>query len=247
MSRTAWIVFIVLCIGVLGGLILISRNDKINVESIDFFAIQEATADNGDIAEHVLGDPDAPVRIIEYGDYQCPGCSAAAPNLKSITDEYKDKGVALIFRNIPLTTIHPNALAAASAAEAAGLQGKFWEMHEQLYNAQSAWENLSDEQRTNTFVDYATSLGLDIEQFKQDMVSDVVTKKINFDTALAKKVGITGTPAIYVNGEMVSDKRVDENGDITTESTGSYVWADEQNFFDLIIKPELEQAGISVE
>ncbi len=96
-----------------------------------------ATNDNGNIADHEFGGADAKVTIIEYGDYQCPACGTAAPVMREVSHQYKDKGVSMIFRNFPLTTIHPNALAAASAAEAAGLQNKFWEMHDKLYATQS--------------------------------------------------------------------------------------------------------------
>lgn len=245
MSKTTWIIFIVLCVGVLGGLIFLSRSEQLNVDNVDTFQIQAASADNGNIADHVLGEADAPVQIIEYGDYQCPGCSVAAPTIKAVAEEYKDKGVVLIFRNLPLTSIHPNALAAASAAEAAGLQGKFWEMHDYLFSTQSAWESLTGDQRTNAFADYADSFGLDVEQFKTDLTSDDISKKIDFDTALARKKGITGTPSIYVNGENYSSSRV-VDGKLSSDASGAYVWADQTDFINLVIKPALEKAGVTV-
>ena len=246
MSRTAWIVFIVLIVGVLGGLIFLSRSEQLNVDDVDTFQIQAASADNGNIGDHVIGEADAPVQIIEYGDYQCPGCSVAAPTIKEVAEEYKDKGVMLVLRNFPLVSIHPNALAAASAAEAAGLQGKFWEMHDQLYATQSTWEGLSGEQRTDVFAGYAESLGLDIEQFNTDVTSNAVAQKIDFDIALGRKKGITGTPSIYVNGENYSSSRV-VDGKLSSDTSGSYVWADKDDFINLVIKPALEKAGVTVE
>lgn len=246
MSRTAWIIFITLCVGVLGGLILVSRGDKLDVEAIDFYQIQAPSEDNGNIGDHLIGEADAPVLIIEYGDYQCPGCQAAGPNLKAIAREYQDKGVALVFRNIPLTTIHPNAFAAAAAAEAAGLQGKFWEMHEQLYVAQTSWDRLGDQERTEAFVGYARSLELDVDQFREDLTSDAVKKKINFDSSLARKAGVTGTPTIYVNKELVSGLRV-KDGELTTDPDGEYVWANQEDFVELVLKPALRDEGVPVE
>lgn len=242
MSRTTWIVFILICVGLLGGLILVSRGAKLNVEDIDLHQIQQAANDNGNIADHVFGDPEAKVTIIEYGDYQCPGCSTAAPVMRAVAEDYQDKGVRLVFRNFPLATIHPNARAAAAAAEAAGLQGKFWEMHDLIYSEQAAWENLGSTERTNKFTDYAQSLGLDVDRFTTDLTSEEVSKKIDFDAALARKAGASGTPAIYVNGDLVSDLRV-EDGEIASGGNNSlpFVWSNIQDFENLIIKPALEE------
>lgn len=241
MSRTTWIVFIALCVGLLGGLVFISRGEKLNVDNVDLQQIQQAASDNGNIGDHLFGSAEPVVTIIEYGDYQCPGCANAAPTLREATENYQDQGVRLVFRNFPLTAIHPNARAAAAAAEAAGLQDKFWEMHDLVYSQQSTWSNLDSAARTDTFVSFADSLGLDTEQFKTDMTSEAVTKKIDFDTALARKAGAQGTPAIYVNGDLVSDKRV-EDGKISesTDSSLTFVWSTAENFEELIIKPALE-------
>jgi protein-disulfide isomerase len=231
-------------VGVLGGLVLLSRGAQLNVDNVNVEQHQDASADSGNIADHVFGDPSAPVTVIEYGDYQCPGCGSAAPVLKEVSEKYKDKGVAFIFRNFPLSTIHPNALAAASAAEAAGLQGKFWEMHNKLYDNQAAWENLSSSDRTNLFVNYAGSLGIDTEKFKTDITSDAVSKKIEYDTALGKKAGVQGTPTIYVNGELVSDTRIKDGKKAPANDTSSpFVWSTAENFTKYVIEPALKKAN----
>ena len=132
MNGRTWAVFIVIVVAVIGGMVYMARQDKLDVSDVgkDKAAGVLAAEDrNGNIEEHVLGKKDAKVVIVEYGDYQCPGCSTAAPKAKAVAEKYKDN-VALIFRNFPIATIHPNARAAAAAAEAAGFQGKFWEMHD---------------------------------------------------------------------------------------------------------------------
>jgi protein-disulfide isomerase len=102
--------------------------------------------------------------------------------------------------------MHPNAKAAAAAAEAAGLQGKYWEMHDKLYSSQSQWENLTTDQRTNMFVSFASQVGVkDTAKFKTDMAGTSVNQKIDFDLALGNKFGITGTPTFELNGKKVSD------------------------------------------
>lgn len=205
MSKKTWIIFAAICVVVLGGLVILSRKDQVNVSSVNQNKLQPANAANGNIADHVYGLPDSKVMLIEYGDFQCPYCGDAYPQVKKITTDYKSK-ITFVFRNYPLSTMHPNAKAAAAAAEAAGLQDKYWEMHDKLYESQSDWENLSTDKRTNVFVAYAQEVGVkDINKFKTDMADDDVNKKINFDLALGNKANVTGTPTFILNGEKVSD------------------------------------------
>lgn len=188
---------------VLGGLILLSRKDKANVAGADQNTIIAASTDNGNVADHVFGKKDSKVIFIEYGDFQCPYCGDAYAKVKSVTEDYKDK-IAFVFRNYPLPTIHPNAKAAAAAAEAAGLQGKYWEMHDRLYELQSQWKSTTTDARTSQLVEYAQMIGVtDIDKFKTDMSSNNVNKKINFDLALGNKAKVTGTPTFFINGELV--------------------------------------------
>ena len=206
MNRVTWIIFGAVTILVLGGLVVYSRitNPAIDVSSIDTNSTIAASAQNGQIADHVFGKTGSKAVFVEYGDFQCPSCGSAYPQVKTATESYKDK-VLFVFRNFPLTTIHPNARAAAAVAEAAGLQGKYWEMHNQLYESQSDWENLTGDQRTNIFVGYATSLGLDAAKFKTDLASSAVNSKISFDQALGNKAGVNATPTFYLNGKKLSD------------------------------------------
>lgn len=219
MNKVSWTIFIAAVVLIIGGLAVYSRimNPAIDVSGVDASNSVAANEHNGQIADHVYGKADSKVVFIEYGDFQCPGCGAAHKQIQPAMEAYKDK-VAFIFRNFPLTSIHPNALVAAATAEAAGLQGKYWEMHDKLYDAQQDWSTLSGEQRTNVFVNYATELGLDTAKFKVDVASRAVKNKISFDQAIAKKIGVEATPSMYINGEKLSDTDAGQitQGSLTT-------------------------------
>ena len=217
MSKVTWIIFGAIIVLVLGGLVIYSRstNPALDVKTVDTNVFTTASDQNGQIADHVFGNKDAKVVLVEYGDFQCPSCGGAYAQVKAATEQYKDK-VAFVFRNFPLTTIHPNARAAAAVAEAAGLQGKYWEMHDQLYEAQTDWQDLSPEKRTDVFTGYATSLGLDKEKFLTDLASKAVNSKISFDQALGNKVNVDSTPTFYLNGEKLSST---DSGEIVQGST----------------------------
>ena len=127
MNKKSWIVFIVLVVTVIGGMVYMSTQNRLDVSDItnkQMNTIIGAESRNGRISDHTYGNKDAKVVIVEYADYQCPGCSTSSPKTKEIAEKYKDS-VLLIFRNFPIANSHPNARAAAAVAEAAGLQGKF--------------------------------------------------------------------------------------------------------------------------
>jgi protein-disulfide isomerase len=157
---------------------------------------------------HTLGS--GQTVLIEYGDYQCPACYQYEPLVKQIREKYKDK-ITFQFRNFPITSSHPNAFAAARAAEAAAKQGKFWEMHDMLYehaHQQTAqgitpieWATASN---PNTFFEnYAKQLGLNVEQFKTDFASEEINDLVNADLAEAQKVPVTATPTFVLDGKKV--------------------------------------------
>ena len=204
MTPTRWIVFAVIVVVTLGGLVALSSKEKIDVSSVD----SNAVITTGTNADRTYGNPDAKVVVVEYADFQCPGCAAAASNIKAITEMYKDQ-VLFVYRYFPLTSSHPNALASASAAEAAGLQGKFWEMHDLLFQSQSSWEGLKAEQRGAAFEGYATQLGLNVEQFNTDLASKKVADKINYDRAIGGKVGVDSTPTFFLDGKKISASAVE--------------------------------------
>lgn len=206
MNKVGWIIFSAVVVVVLGGLIAWARiaNPPVDLSGFNNASIIPAAEQNGNIADHKKGSAADKVVLIEYGDYQCPSCGAAYPNLNTIMKEYGDD-VTFVFRNFPLTTIHPNALAAAATAEAAGLQGKFWEMHDKLYENKDDWSSANTNQRTSLFNGYASSLGLDSAKFTADLTSTRVKQKIDFDMALGKSVGTSATPTFFLNGEKLDE------------------------------------------
>lgn len=206
MNKTGWIIFVAGVVLLLGGLVTWTRitNPPLDVSSIDEKSILAASTQSGNIADQVRGKADSAIVFMEYGDFQCPSCAQSSPNMSTLYEEYGSE-VAFVFRNFPLTTIHPNARAAAAVAEAAGLQGKFWEMHDLLYENQSNWSGLDSTKRTEVFNGYAASVNVNIDTFKIDAASSEVAQKISFDQALGKKKGVSATPSFYLNGEQLED------------------------------------------
>jgi protein-disulfide isomerase len=206
MNRTGWIIFSVIVVLVLGGLVAWTRiaNPPIDLSGVENNSVVAASEQNGNIADHVTGSDAKKVLFIEYGDYQCPSCGGAYPHLNTILEEYGED-ITFVFRNFPLTSMHPNARAAAAVAEAAGLQGKYWEMHDMLYEKQNDWSGLDASQRTSVFNGYASSLGLDMAKFETDIASKNVNQKISFDLALGKSVDTSATPTFFLNGEKLDD------------------------------------------
>ena len=161
------------------------------------------------ITSHIEGEGKSGVKLVEYGDFQCPGCGQYYQAVKDTVAKYKSQ-ITFQFRNFPLTQIHPNAFAGARAAEAAGLQNKYWEMHDLLYqqnviyyNNQSAPSWISSSDPLSFFTQYAQQLGLNIDQFKKDYASDAVNKAINADQDAGNKAKVDATPTFYLDGEKV--------------------------------------------
>jgi len=151
---------------------------------------------------HVRGNPNAPVTVEEFADFQCPSCGAYYPELKKIESEFGDK-LKVIFRERPLVPPHEHALIAAQAAEAAGLQGHFWEMHDKLYENQTIWSVAND--LVPIFVDYAKQIGLNTDQFMKDLNGEAVATRIFQDGKRAHFFGIVSTPTFIVNGKEAKD------------------------------------------
>jgi protein-disulfide isomerase len=158
---------------------------------------------------HVRGNAAAPVTLEEFGDFQCPSCGAYYPELKKIENEFGDK-LRVIFREQPLVPMHAHALMAAQAAEAAGLQGRFWEMHDKLYENQTAWSDARD--LVPIFVDYAKQIGLNTDQFLKDLNGEAVAARIFQDGKRAHALGVNSTPSFYVNGKEVKDDQLKPEG-----------------------------------
>lgn len=218
MSKTTWIIFSLVVVLVLGGLVAYSRMNTttIDVSNIDPAVAYAASEQNGNIGDRVYNNTQSDVVLVEYGDFQCPGCAAAHPGVKTLLDEYGDR-ITFAYRNFPLTSIHPNARAAAAAAEAAGQQDAYWDMHDLLFENQSAWANQNPNERLATFRSYAAQLGLDLTVFEADYASDEVNRKISFDQALGGKQEVSSTPTFLLNGEQLDIEvtRGLSSGDLT--------------------------------
>jgi protein-disulfide isomerase len=141
------------------------------------------------------GPASAEVKIVEWSDFQCPFCSRAGPTLEQIQKEYGDQ-VQVAFKHMPLP-MHSKAQAAHEAAEAAHKQGKFWEMHDKIFSDQRGMSEAK-------YLEYAQEIGLDLDQFKKDLQSSKTKQRIAADMAQASELGVTGTPAFFVNGRFLS-------------------------------------------
>jgi protein-disulfide isomerase len=158
---------------------------------------------------HVRGNQNAPVTVEEFADFQCPSCGIYYPELKKIETEFGDK-LRVIFRERPLVPPHDHALLAAYAAEAAGLQNRFWEMHDKLYENQATWSTTSD--LVPVFTDYAKQIGLDTEQFKKDLNGEKVAARVFEDGKRVHALNVNSTPTFFVNGkEAIGDQWKPEN------------------------------------
>jgi len=147
------------------------------------------------------GPADAPITIVEFSDYQCPFCARTEPLIQQALAAYPSQA-RLVYKQFPLVAIHPQAMPAAVAAVAAGRQGKFWEMHDLLFANQRA---LAPEQ----IREYARQLGLDLQRFDADIASDEVKAAVQEDMALAQRVGVRGTPTLFVNGHLLQARSLD--------------------------------------
>lgn len=197
-------VLIVAFLAVASFMIIDGNNKATDFNSYDFNAYIDATKDNGEIADHIKGDKDAAVLIFEYADYQCPGCASINSYVNKAVEELDGK-LAVVYRSF-LLSYHQNATAAASAAEAAGLQGYWKAFADKLFEEQAEWEYASASERTEYFNKYfeeVTNGEGDLEKFNADIASENVSKKISFDMGVSKRIGISGTPAFYIDGELI--------------------------------------------
>ena len=176
-----------------------SKSEPIDISTIDISSVIEPSEANGNIGDHIKGNVDAPVTIFEYADYQCSACANMNIWMQELFSEYDGK-FRIVYRNFPITSLHPNAIAAASAVEAAGLQG-YWEAYgDLLFANQAEWFYATGTSRTNLFMSYFTSVSGgqgDLPKFRSDMASAEVKKKVEFDQAISKSLNLTGTPSFY--------------------------------------------------
>lgn len=202
MSKKLWIILGIIA-AVLVGFLLLRGDDAGN---------QTPNGDSTSQSIHVRGNPESSVVLTEYADFQCPYCAAYYPVVEEVIQKYQND-VRFEYRNLPLSAAHPNAFAAARAAEAAAIQSDqaFWDMAGLLFENQQSWSGSSSPQ--TFFEQYAQQLNLDVEKFKQDFASSEVNDRINNDMASFKATGEEmGTPTFLLNGEKIflSEGSVDE-------------------------------------
>jgi protein-disulfide isomerase len=191
-----FLAIIAIIVVVLGGVFFFTNKDS-----------GSKSSSNAQPTSHVMGSASSGVKLQEYGDYECPYCGAYYPYVKQAVDQYKDK-IQFQFSNLPLTSLHKNAFAGARAAEAAALQGKFWEMHDKLYENQdstgkSGWV-ASNDVLNKYFLNYARQLGLNTDKFRTDYASSAVNDAINADLAAFKKTGAEqSTPTFFLDGKQI--------------------------------------------
>ncbi len=196
MNKEAKILIVVGIVIILGGWALAKFSPKTTV-----FV---PPADAGKIIRdnsHMTGKKDAKVSLVEFGDYQCPACAAAFPVIERIREIYKDNPeFNFVFRNFPLTEIHTYAQPAAEAAEAAGEQGKYWEMYQMLYSKQNEWLG---PQAHSDFVKYAEALGLDMTKFNEALDQHKFADAVKTDRADGDALKVNSTPTFYLNTEQM--------------------------------------------
>lgn len=154
-------------------------------------------------SDHVRGLETNPVTIVVYADFQCPACATENTTMTQLWPDIRDKA-HLIFRHFPITAAHPHTWTASLYAEAAGKQGKFWEMHDYLFATQSIWSSLPSFAAEEEFETYALALDLDMEQMKLDMESDELIRKVRNDQRSGNSSGVVSTPAVFVDGKLLA-------------------------------------------
>ena len=174
-----------------------------------FYAIGNATETPGTNVtltekDHVHGAEGGSVTLVEFGDFQCPACGAYEPIVREVAARNPET-MKFVFRHFPLTQIHPNALLAAKASEAAGVQGKFWEMHDMLYDVQKDWAGSLNAR--DMFVTYAKNLGLDVKKFTSDLNNEEIETKILAEYKEGVNLGVQGTPTFFVNGKKIESPK----------------------------------------
>ena len=175
------------------GLWVLSENDPSVGKKADVSAVTER--------DWQKGGKDARVTLIEYGDFQCPACAYYFPMIRQLEGDFGDS-LRIVYRHFPLSS-HKYAQISSRASEAAGKQGRFWEMHDKLYDTQETWS--SSKNVEELFAGYAGELGLDVDQFKNDLNSDEIKQKVGNDYDSGIKAGVNSTPSFFINGEKVKN------------------------------------------
>lgn len=228
---------VVAFIGIATFLVIDGNNKATNFDDYDFYSIIQGDSHNGNISDHVKGydaatgtvtdDPEitsnAPVLIFEYADFQCNYCALMNQRINDIIEELEGK-LSVVYRNY-LLSYHQNGTAAASAAEAAGLQG-YWKAYaDKLFNEQTEWQYATGSERTalfNKYFEEVTNGEGDLEKFNQDIASNEVSKKISFDMGIGQRIDLSGTPSFYIDGQLIEFGN--QNGGSITVGNETFTW-----------------------
>lgn len=186
--KNPWTIIGIITLILFGGAVIISGNstDK-NNEGVE-------------VKRHILGDSNARIKLVEYSDFQCPSCKAFHPVVKTAIEQYGED-LSFEYKNFPLSNIHPNALSAAIAAEAAGQQDKFFEFHDLLFEKQEDWSAVAVP--NIVFIEYAKELGLNEDDFKRHLKSTVLSDKVKEDFDVGRSLDVTGTPTFFLNDKKM--------------------------------------------
>jgi protein-disulfide isomerase len=201
-----FVIVVVVALATFGSGAMLYRAKLPQIKSIP--ESQRLAAKSGAESMHIRGNPDAPVTLEEFGDFQCPPCGQFAGFVQELLKEY-DSRLRVVFRNFPLSA-HEHARDAALAAEAAGFQGKFWEMYDTLYREQAVWSKAPN--APELFESYAGTIGVNLGQFKKDVDSDKARERVDSDEALADSLGIKVTPTVFINNHPVDPKDKNPEG-----------------------------------
>jgi protein-disulfide isomerase len=185
-----WLVILAV-VGVGAVFAISSQNEQARIRTEELKVVAE---------DHAVGAETAPVTIVEYADFQCPGCATYRTIFSEVKAQRGDK-IRFVFRHFPLRGLHRNAVAAAIAAEAASRQNKFWEMHDVLFIRQNEWAGLDDP--TAKFIEYAAAVNLDVTKFSSDIQDKALLEIVQAHETSADRLGLDGTPSIFINGEPV--------------------------------------------
>ncbi|MBQ6461065.1 thioredoxin domain-containing protein [Candidatus Saccharibacteria bacterium] len=216
-------ILVVALIGIAAFSVIDGNNKATNYDDYNFASIIKPDVHNGNIGDHVKGDPNAPVVIVEYADFQCGYCALMNPRVDKIVEKADGK-LAIVYRNY-LLSYHQNGTAAASAAEAAGLQGYWKEYASVLFANQDEWAYATASERTELFDKYfeeVTDGKGDLEKFNKDLTSPEVSQKISFDMGIGKRINISGTPSFYIDGELIDFGN--KNGGQITVNGENFSW-----------------------
>lgn len=203
-TKVLGVIFFLTIVLLFGGVFFLSRGSSEAPKGTESTTVSQIDYSKGE----KVGSDSAKVKLVEFSDLQCPACLAAEPSIKKVRAGYPGE-VQLTYRHFPLPQ-HIHGREAATFAEAAGEQGKFWEMHDKLFDTQSEWSGLSDDGATAFFLGLIRQLGLDENKVKQAITDNVLKSRIDEDVAEGQRLGVNSTPTFFVNGRKLNLQAFDD-------------------------------------